>query len=337
MNYSRELSKGSGFFKLNTYGGVIYMTRFLITGGAGFIGSHLAERLISEGLGEVVILDNLSSGFENNISHIRDRVQFIKGDTRNITDVEKAASGVDYIFHEAAFVSAFDSYNRPEETNAVNIQGTYNVLEVASKLNVKRVVLASSAAIYGREPRIPNKEDMPPNPESPYAIAKICNEYHARMFSNLKGLQTVCLRYFNVFGPRQDPSSEYSGVISRFVEKYQKGENPTIFGDGKQTRDFIYVGDVAVANIKAALSTKCGHGESINIGTGKETSLLQLIEALNAATGRNITPEFKPSREGDIPRSLADVSMAKKLLDFSADTKFSDGIKQLADAIIKRT
>lgn len=310
------------------------MTRFLITGGAGFIGSHIAERIVRDGLGDVTILDDLSSGFENNVAHIRDKLDLLIGDTRDLGDVEKAMAGADYVFHEAAFVSAFDSYNYPGKTNDINIQGTYNILDAASRCKVKRVVLASSAAIYGREPRIPNKEDMPPLPESPYAVAKICNEYHARMFSQLKGLETVCLRYFNVFGPRQDPSSEYSGVISRFVERIGNSEVPEIFGDGKQTRDFIYVGDVAVANIKAAFSKKCGRGEAINIGTGRETSLLQLIDALKTATGKNIEPVFKPAREGDIPRSLADVSAARELLGFKAETAFNDGIRTLVDTVL---
>ncbi|MFH1830237.1 MAG: SDR family NAD(P)-dependent oxidoreductase [Pseudomonadota bacterium] len=305
------------------------MTHFLITGGAGFIGSHIAEQIVRKGLGKVTVFDNLSSGHEENIAHLKDEVRFIKGDVRHPDDIKKAIEGIDIVFHDAAFASAFDSYNEPGLTNDINIGGTYNLLEAAHAAGVKRMVLASSAAIYGTESELPNSEDMLPRPQSPYAISKLCNEYYARMFALHKGLETVCLRYFNVFGPRQDPSSEYSGVISRFIEQIRRGENLVVYGDGTQTRDFIYVGDVARANILASQSEKCGSGECINIGTGKETNLLELIDALKKACERDVMPEFKPSRTGDIKRSVAAVKLARDLTDFFAQTDFDDGIKQL--------
>jgi len=304
----------------------------MVTGGAGFIGSHIAEEIVREGLGDVVIFDNLSSGNEANIAHLRAGVRFVKGDTRNTLEVMKAMEGVDYVFHQAAFVSAFDSYNKPQLANDVNIGGTFNVLDAARKAGAMRVVLASSAAIYGTESQLPNREKLLPAPESPYAISKACNEYHARLFSKYWGLETVCLRYFNVFGPRQDPSSEYSGVISRFVEAISRGKNPIIYGDGSQTRDFVYVKDVARANIRAALADACGKGEIINVGTGRETSLLDVIGALREVYGREINPEFRPWRDGDIRRSVASTDLAKRILGIESTADFVSGMRFLAEA-----
>lgn len=304
------------------------MTKILITGGAGFIGSHIAEELMRRNLGDVTIFDDLSSGFERNIAHIRRKVKFIRGDTRNMADIEGAMVGIEYVFHNAALVSAFDSYNKPELTREVNIVGTQNVLAAALNAGVKRVVLASSAAIYGPNAGLPNSEEMKPDPASPYAEAKLQNEIDAKEYAK-RGLGTVSLRYFNVFGPRQDPSSEYSGVISRFKEINKAGKTPVIYGDGSQTRDFIYVKDVAGANILAGLNKNCGNGEVFNIGTGRETSLLQLIDAFGKAMRRKIDPEFRPRRVGDIKRSVADVSLAKKVLGFEAETDFNSGIKLL--------
>lgn len=309
------------------------MRRFLITGGAGFIGSHIAEKIVKEKLGEVVIFDNFLSGHERNILHLKDNVSFIKGDTRKIQDVKKACDGIDIIFHEAAFVSAFDSYNKPDLTDEINVGGTRNVLDTALEKGVRRVLLSSSAAVYGTKSDLPNSECMEPKPKSPYAISKVQNEKDARIYADQKGLETVCLRYFNVFGPRQDPSSEYSGVISRFVERLNQDKAPIVYGDGTQTRDFVYVSDVAQANMLAAMSDRCGNGEILNIGTGVETSLLQLVDVLKIAYQRDIEPEFLPSRKSDITRSVAATERARELLRFEAEVDFTSGINFLVEAI----
>lgn len=305
------------------------MARFLITGGAGFIGSHIAEGILAQGLGDVLVFDDLSTGHADNIRHMKRGITFVQGDVRDEEALTKACEGVEVVFHEAAFVSAFDSFNKTEFTEDINVGGTLNVLKAAGETGVRRVVLASSAATYGPKSILPNREDMDPAPGSPYADSKIEGERLARRFAEERGLETVCLRYFNVYGPRQDPSSEYSGVISRFVEAAGRGEAPVIYGDGKQTRDFIYAGDVARANILAAFSERTGKGEAINIGTGRETSLLDIIDALGNALDRKIEPRFEPVREGDIPRSVADVSRAREILDFTAEVDFTEGIRRL--------
>lgn len=305
------------------------MVRYVITGGAGFIGSHIAEQLAARGNSDVIALDDLSSGGEKNLLHLGQRVRLIRGDIRDRTAVAAAFKGCEIVFHQAAFVSAFDSYNRPDDVHEINIQGTWNVLDAASKAGVRRVVLASSAAVYGPACALPNREDMLPAPESPYAISKACNEYQARLFARHHGLETVCLRYFNAFGPRQDPSSEYSGVISRFVDAVREDKRPVVFGDGLQTRDFISVQDVALANIRAAHAPACGAGEALNIGTGRETSLLDVLRALEDACGRKLTPEFRKTREGDIRRSVAAVDRARELIGFEASDDFTNAIARL--------
>ncbi len=304
------------------------MSRYLVTGGAGFVGSHIVETILREGRGEVVVYDNLSSGYERNISAFQERITFVEGDIRDRESLDNVMPGVDIVFHNAAFVSAFDSIHRPEETRAINVDGTRNVLESAKKKGVKRVVLASSAAIYGTKAALPNNETFSPDPISPYAESKFQNEIDARRYAE-EGLETVCLRYFNVFGPRQDPSSEYSGVISRFVDCFKSGRQPVIYGDGSQTRDFVSVTDVARANLLASESANCGGGEIINIGKGEEISLLDLVAALNHATNLQVKPDMAPWRDGDIRRSVADVSLAKELLGFEAQITFQDAIQEL--------
>ena len=225
------------------------MSTYLITGGAGFIGSHLAEDLLAGG-GRVRILDNLSSGHLENLAPLRDRIEFIHGDIRNPADLTAAMHGVRYVFHEAALVSVFDSIARPQDNHDINITGTLNVLQAAKNAGVQRLLFASSAAVYGNNPQLPKRESMSPEPESPYAIAKITGEYYLRVFSSLYGLETVILRYFNVYGPRQDPCSVYSGVISKFANTLANDQSPTIFGDGGQTRDFVFVHDFFVRVIE---------------------------------------------------------------------------------------
>lgn len=300
----------------------------LITGGCGFIGSHIAEALVNDGE-NVVIYDNLSSGYEHNIAEFRDKVEFIQGDVRDLDTLKKSMQGITNVFHEAALVSVFESVEKPYDNHDINLTGTLNVLTAAKDAGAKRLVVASSAAIYGNDPALPKKEDMLPQPESPYALAKITKEYYLSVFSKLYGLETVSLRYFNVFGPRQDPSSMYSGVISKFVDVITAGEDPTVFGDGKQTRDFVFVKDVVQANLLAMRAPSEISGSSFNVGTGKKTSLLQLLDALKEITGNDFTVHFKDVRSGDIKHSVSDISAAINNLGYQPKYDIISGLRQL--------
>ena len=302
----------------------------LITGGCGFIGSHIAEALVNDGE-EVVIYDNLSSGYEHNIAGFRDKVEFIQGDVRDPETLKKAMHGITNVFHEAALVSVFESVEKPYDNHDINLTGTLNVLTAAKKAGAKRLVVASSAAIYGNDPTLPKQEDMLPQPESPYALAKITKEYYLSVFSKLYGLETVSLRYFNVFGPRQDPSSMYSGVISKFVDVITAGEDPTVFGDGEQTRDFVFVKDIVQANLLAMRAPSEISGSSFNVGTGKKTSLLQLLDALKEITGNDFTVHFKDVRSGDIKHSVSDISAAVTELGYQPKYDITSGLRQLLD------
>jgi UDP-glucose 4-epimerase len=304
--------------------------KYLVTGGCGFIGSHIAEALVEKGHA-VRIYDNLSSGHEENIARVRAQVEFIRADVRDFSALREAAAGMDGIFHEAALVSVFDSVERPRDNNEINIAGTLNVLLAAREQKVKRVVFASSAAIYGNDPALPKKEKMPPSPESPYALAKLTGEHYLSVFHKLYGLKTTALRYFNVFGPRQDPSSMYSGVISKFADDIRTGATPTIFGNGRQTRDFIYVKDVVRANLIAMSSRKTGRGEVLNIATGRRTSLLDLLKAFGDIYGRKIRPAFKPVRPGDVRHSVADIARARRVLGFKPGHTLRQGLQALVE------
>ena len=302
--------------------------KYLITGGCGFIGSHIAEALVKEDH-DVVVFDNLSSGYEKNISSIRSRVEFVKGDIRDPEALSCAMKGADFVFHEAALVSVFDSVERPADNNAINITGTLNVLSAARANKVKRVVMASSAAVYGNEPSLPKKEEMRPEPESPYALAKITDEYYMHVFHALYGLETVALRYFNVYGPRQDPTSMYSGVISKFSDVLKKGAVPVIFGDGKQSRDFVFVKDVVRANLLAMTSPEAGKSGVFNVATGRAVSLLELLQVMCGLLGKKVEPLFKDARAGDIRHSLADISRARAGLGYSPQYSMEEGLKEL--------
>lgn len=321
--------------------------RYLVTGGAGFIGSHIVDALIEKGH-DVVVLDNLSSGYTKNLFRVLDKVPFIEGDIRDPEACLKAAEGCNGIFHEAALVSVPDSINRPRDNHDVNITGTLNVLEAARQQGVKRVVFASSAAVYGDNPVLPKKEDMLPEPKSPYALAKITGENYLRVYAECYRLETVALRYFNVFGPRQDPSSMYSGVISVFSERIKKGLPITVYGDGKQTRDFVNVADVVQANLLAmttnslrtmAESQKAGvkpfhqpvshNFVALNVAAGRQTSLLGLLNTLENLTNNKATLNFSESRSGDIRHSLADISKAREILGFDPQVELEEGLHQL--------
>lgn len=306
----------------------------LITGGCGFIGSHIADALVRAGH-RVRILDNLSSGYLKNIRHLGNEVEFIEGDIRDRKIVERAIEGIQFVFHEAALVSVFDSVDHPEDSHDINITGTLNILMSAKKHGVKRIVAASSAAVYGNEPTIPKTEDMIPQPESPYAIGKITDEYYLRVFATLYGVETISLRYFNVYGARQDASSMYSGVISKFAESLIKGQTPRIFGNGTQTRDFVFVEDVVQANLLAMSSSNVGKGEVINIATGVQTNLLQLLKEMNHILGTNTQPKFSAHHRGDIRASYADITRAKHLLGYESGYDLNKGLEVFLNTLAK--
>ncbi|OGP52074.1 MAG: Vi polysaccharide biosynthesis protein VipB/TviC [Deltaproteobacteria bacterium RBG_13_43_22] len=310
------------------------MANYLITGGAGFIGSHLAETLLKAGH-RVRILDNFSTGRRENIKVIQmiapQNLEIIEGDIRNRKACDQAVSGMDFVFHEAAQVSVPKSVNDPETTQEINIGGTLNILSAGKRAGIKRLVLASSTAIYGDSPNEkdslkPKKEPLTPNPLSPYALSKLVGEYYCRLFSKVYDLPAVALRYFNVFGPRQDPNSEYAAVIPKFIERLLQDTPPVIYGDGKQSRDFVYVGDVVQANLKACLQTGI-EGEVFNIASGRSYTLLQLLEHLKKILRSDQGPVFEPARLGDIRHSKADIRKARKLLGFQPETGFRQGLK----------
>jgi UDP-glucose 4-epimerase len=303
----------------------------LVTGGAGFIGSHIAERLLRDGH-QVVIYDNFSSGRRENLATLEDKVEVVEADVRDAPQLDYRMAGCDVVFHEAAVVSVPYSVEHPQETHDVNIQGTLNVLLAAKKNGVKRVVFACSAAVYGEDPELPKKESMRPLPISPYGVEKMTGEMYLQTWAKLYGVETVSLRYFNVFGPRQDPRSPYSGVISVFVARALEGQTPMVFGDGLQSRDFVYVGNVVDANLRAA--TVAGvSGRAYNVGCGERTTLLELLAMLGRIVGRDLTPTHGPVRAGDIKDSLADISLARAELGYAPEVGVEEGLRRLIDHV----
>ncbi len=298
----------------------------LVTGGAGFIGSHLVDALLDDGC-EVVVLDNLSTGHLSNLEHVYKDIDFREGDIRDLETMKQSATGCDVIFHLAAVVSVPQTVADPVHSAQVNDLGTLNVLETARLQKVKRVVLASSCAVYGDDPEIPKHEGMLLRPQSPYAVQKLTNELNARLYAELYGLDTVCLRYFNVFGPRQDPSSPYSGVISIFMTRAVENEAPIIYGDGRHFRDFIYVKDVVGANLLAAAAQKAG-GKIVNIGTGCHVRISRVWESISALAGVRLQPFFENARPGDIVESVADIQIAGSLLGFEPQYSFQEGLER---------
>jgi UDP-glucose 4-epimerase len=300
----------------------------LVTGGAGFIGSHLVDRLLATGR-DVRVLDNFTTGKRANLDAARahgDRLEVVEGDVRDAAKVLDLAAGCDVIFHEAAIVSVPYSVEHPRETHAVNLLGTLNVLEAARQAGVRRVVFASSAAIYGDAPELPKHEGMLPAPMSPYGLEKLASEHYLAVFGRLYGVETVALRYFNVFGPRQDPASPYSGVISIFADRARHGLPLTIFGDGAACRDFIFVKDVVEANLLAAERPGVSGGV-FNVARGERTTLAHLVEMVGAAVGRKLEVIHAPTRAGDIAESLADISRARSQLGFSPTVPVGDGLR----------
>ena len=296
----------------------------LITGGAGFIGSHIAGELVGRGC-RVTVLDNLASGHLVNLEAVRSSVNFIKGDIQDEDILTKAIQGCDVVFHQAAVVSVTKTVEEPVQSATVNDLGTLMVLDAARRNGVKRVVLASSSAVYGDDPQLPKVESMPAQPQSPYAVQKLTNEYYALLYNRLYGLETVCLRYFNVYGPRQDPSSPYSGVISIFMTRAKCGAAPVIYGDGRQSRDFVFVKDVVQANLLAA-GSPTAPGQVFNVGTGKNIEINMLWDKIADLAQCSAAPEYADSRPGDIVHSVAGIQKIRDRLGFSPSVPLEQGL-----------
>lgn len=303
------------------------MATFLVTGGAGFIGSHIATRLVAQGE-TVRVLDNLSTGYRHNMAAFGEKIEFVEGDIRSLDDCRRAVDGVDYVLHQAAVPSVPWSVEQPIENHEHNITGTLNLLVAARDAGVKRVVFASSSAVYGDIGDVIAQESMPIGPLSPYGAAKITGEHYLRVFSECYGLETVALRYFNVFGPRQDPGSQYSGVISLFITAMLKGKCPVVLGDGLQSRDFIYVENNVQANIKAATADFDARGQAYNIGCGVSQTLIELVDTINEILETDLSPEFGPPRVGDIRMSMSDISRARQDFGFDPSVAFKEGLRR---------
>lgn len=307
-------------------------TTFLVTGAAGFIGSNLCEALLNKGC-KVNALDDLSTGKQENIDLFLDNPNytFIKGDIKDLEVCLKVCEGVDYVLHQAAWGSVPRSLEMPLFYNKNNIEGTLNMLEAARQNGVKKFVYASSSSVYGDEPNLPKIEGREGNLLSPYALTKRCDEEWAKLYTKFYGLDTYGMRYFNVFGRRQDPDGAYAAVIPKFLKQLMHGETPTINGDGKQSRDFTYIDNVIEANLKACLAPHEAAGEAFNIAYGGREFLIDIYYGLAKALGVNIEPNFGPDRKGDIKHSNADISKAKKLLGYDPDYSFEDGIQLAID------
>ena len=307
---------------------------FVVTGGAGFIGSHLVERLLRDHPQSTVrVLDDFSTGSETNLPFAAAagaRLQIVRGDIRRLDDVERALDGAAVVFHQAAMRSVPRSVNDPLGANANNVNGTLHVLEAARRRHVKRVVYASSSSVYGDRPELPKREDQRPAPISPYAVSKAAGEQYAQVWTRLYGVETVGLRYFNVFGPRQDPKSEYAAVIPRFIIWALSGTPLEVHGDGTQSRDFTYIDNVVDANLAAA-AAPAASGEVFNVGCGNRVSLLDIIGRLEKILGRAVARRHTPGRAGDVPHTLADVTKARTLMHYVPQVDFDEGFRRTVD------
>jgi UDP-glucose 4-epimerase len=300
--------------------------RYLVTGGAGFIGSNTVDELVRRGH-SVVVLDDLSSGKEENLGDVRNKITFIKGSITDIEVVRKAMHEAEYVLHLAARTSVPRSVKDPIETNKINIDGTLNVLVAAKELKVKRVVFAASSSAYGETPTLPKVETMQPQPISPYGVTKYVGELYGQTFGRCYGLENVSLRYFNIFGPRQDPSSPYSGVLAKFCTAFLEETQPVVFGDGEQTRDFTYVDNAVQANLLACEAPNVS-GKVFNVGCAARISLNEVLHALAKITGKPLEAKHEPARDGDIRDSLADISQAKEFLGYNPQVSFEDGLSR---------
>ena len=301
------------------------MASYLVTGGAGFIGSHLATQLIHRGH-TVRVVDNLITGKRRNLDHLPG-VEFVEGDLADISVATRAVEGMDYVLHQAAIPSVPRSVKDPISSNRANIDASVNVLVAARDAGVKRLVYAGSSAAYGDTPTLPKREDMPTSPRSPYALQKLVSEQYGQLFTQLYGFETVTIRYFNVFGPRQDPGSPYSGVISLFASALLEGRQPVIYGDGEQTRDFTYVANV-VDGVLRAVETPKASGHVINVATGGRISLNALLRAMNKIVGTNLQPIYQEPRAGDVRDSQADITKAKTLLGYTPIVSLEEGLEK---------
>lgn len=303
----------------------------VVTGGAGFIGSHITEQLLEEGASKVTIVDNMSTGKIENLKDLdHDRIELVCADITE-SNLNHIFEGHDYVFHEAALISVPESIEKPEETNKVNIEGSFNVLKAAKETNIKKVVSASSAAVYGETEVLPNSEDLPLQPLSPYAVSKSTLELYSYTFTNTYNLPAACLRYFNVFGPRQNMNSAYSGVIPKFINALLNDQRPIIFGDGEQTRDFIYAKNIAKANIEIAKSDVVG---TYNVAHGKRTSINDLLQQICDIMDCDFNPEYKPRQPGDIKHSVADVTKAVNDFGFESENDFTSELKETVDFFV---
>jgi UDP-glucose 4-epimerase len=307
--------------------------RALVTGGAGFIGSHLTDALLAAGW-QVRVLDDFSSGREPNVAAARSRAEIVRGDLRDAKTLAECMAGCEVVFHQGAVPSVPRSVAEPVRTHDVNATGTLAVLEAARGAGVRRVVYAASSSAYGDTPQLPKVETMPANPRSPYALQKWAGETYCRLYTELYGLETVALRYFNVFGPRQDPKSEYAAVVPRFATACLRGEPAVIYGDGGQTRDFTFVADAVRANLLAADSPKAS-GAVVNVAGGKRVSLLELLGAIAEICGTRIPPRHEPGRAGDVRDSLADLGRARDLLGYEPAVPLREGIARTVESLRK--
>jgi nucleoside-diphosphate-sugar epimerase len=298
----------------------------LVTGGAGFIGSHLVQELVARGE-TVRVIDNLATGHLENLDAIRAKIDLIQGDISDLDTIQDAAREIDIIFHQAALPSVPRSIQNPRASHDANLTGTLNVLIAARDHDIKRIVMASSSSVYGNSPILPKVETFEPQPLSPYAVTKLACEYYARVFAELYGLSTICLRYFNVFGPRQDPNSQYAGALAKFVQCALNHEPFPVYGDGEQSRDFTYIENVVNANLRAAYSEFDG-GAVVNVAGGVRTSLNQIIALLNELTEQSLETRFGPARAGDVLHSHADISRARELLDYAPTVDVREGLRR---------
>ncbi len=303
------------------------MIRSLVTGGAGFIGSHMVQALLKKGH-RVRVLDNFSTGKHENLAPVRESIEILEGDLANQKTVQQSVKEIDFIFHMGAMPSVARSVEDPLLVHQANVQGTLHLLLAAREAKAKRLVYSSSSSIYGDQPELPKKEEMTPDPLSPYALSKLSGEYYCSIFHSIYGVPTISLRYFNVFGPRQDPNSLYSAVIPRFVTKLLSKSSPIIYGDGKQTRDFTFIEDVIQANLKASEAPSNTLGKAFNIAGGKSYSLLQLLGEIQKILGITIQPSFEPARSGDIRDSLASIQKAKEAFEFNPTHTLQQGLEK---------